>query len=152
MIRMRSPKLIALALASMLALSAAYALADDPRTSAPASPPAHGRFQAKLGLTDDQMSAIREIHARRADERKQLWQSLRQAQADLRQLALNSGDPAAIKAKTAEVAGLLGQGVEMRAATLQEMAPILTADQRDQLSKMAPGGHWRHGRRPTQGS
>jgi Spy/CpxP family protein refolding chaperone len=149
---MRSPKLIALTLVAMLALSAAYATADAPQTGAPAGPPAHGRFQAKLGLTDDQMNAIREIHARRADERKQLWQSLRQAQADLRQLALNGGDPAAIKAKAAEVAGLLSQGVEMRAATLQEIAPILTAEQRDQLSKMSPRGHWRHGPRPTQGS
>jgi Spy/CpxP family protein refolding chaperone len=98
------------------------------------------------------MSAIREIHTRRADERTQLWQSLRQAQTDLRQLALNGGDPAAIKAKAAEVAGLQSRIVEMRAATLQEISPILTADQRDQLSKMEPRGFGRHGRRPTQGS
>ena len=151
MIRMRSPRLIAVTLASMLAFTAAYAAADDAKTGTPPGPRPHGRFQQRLGLTDDQMSAIREIHARRADERKALWQSLRQAQADLRRLALQGGDPAAIKGKTAEVAALLSQGVELRAAILQEMSPILTAEQREQLAKMGPGGHWRHGRRPAQG-
>jgi len=150
MIRMRSPKLVAITLASMLAFTAAYAAADEPKAGDPAGRHGHGRFQERLGLTDDQMKAIREVHARRADERKQLWQSLRQAQADLRQLALNGGDPAAIKAKTAEVAGLLSQGVELRAAILQEMSPILTVEQREQLSKMGPRGHWRHGPRPAQ--
>lgn len=151
MIRIRSPKLIALAIASMLALTATYAVADD-RAGARGGPHPHGRFQAQLGLSDDQMSAIREIHARRADERKQLGQSLRQAQADLRQLALQGGNPAAIKAKAAEVGGLLSQGVEMRAAILQEMSPILTPAQREQLSKMGPRGHGRHGhgQRPAQ--
>jgi Spy/CpxP family protein refolding chaperone len=141
-----------LTLASALAISAA-AYAADPSTDPAAAPP-HNRFQQRLGLTDDQMNAIRGVHTRHAAEQKQIWQSLRQAQGDLRQLALGSGDPAAIKAKSAEVAGLLAQATELRAATLQEIAPILTPEQRDQLAKMSPRGRWhhRHGPPPAQGS
>jgi len=150
MTRSRSPKLIALALASTLALTAGYALAADPAApGAPATPPAHNKFQQRLGLTDDQMAAIREVHARHADAQKQLWQSLRQAQLDLRQTALNGGD---VKAKSAQVTALIGQMTELRATTLQEIAPILTPEQRDAMAQMPPRGHWHHGSRPTQGS
>ncbi len=91
------------------------------------------------------MSAIRQMHAQQAANRKQLRQSLRQAQSDLRQLALNSGDPAAIQAKQAEVAQLLSQSLAMRVQSLQAMAPILTPDQRAKLAQMGPGGLGRRG-------
>jgi Spy/CpxP family protein refolding chaperone len=102
------------------------------------------RFQQQLGLTDAQMQAIQAVHANHAAAQKQLWQSLRQAQSDLRQLALNGGDPAAVQAKSAEVAQLLGQGVSMRVQTMQEISPILTPDQRAKLAQMGPKMGWRH--------
>ena len=41
---------------------------------------------------------------------------------------------------------------ELQATTLQEIAPILTPEQRDAMAKMSPGGHHRHrGPRPAQG-
>ena len=99
--------------------------------------------------TDEQMNAIREVHARHAAEFKQLGQSLRQARTELRQLALNGGD---VKPKAAEVAALMGQMTELRAATLQEISPILTPEQREAMAKVKMGGHWHRGPRPTQGS
>jgi Spy/CpxP family protein refolding chaperone len=143
-------RFIAVTVTSALALSTAGYVAADTGTAAPG---ARASFQQRLGLTDDQMAAIREIHARHADQRKQIWQSLRRAQSEARQLALNSGDPAAVKAKTAEVAALLAQSVELRTTILQEMSPILTPEQRQQLATMSPRGHGHHrGPRAPQSS
>jgi len=149
MVRMRTPRLIALALASTFALTTAYAAADSSTPGAPAGSGTHNRFQQQFGLTDDQMNAIREVRARHAHQQKQVWQSLQQAQADLRQLALHGGD---VKAKAAEVTTLLGQMTELRTATLQEISPILTPEQREAMAKMGSLGRWHRGPRPTQGS
>jgi protein CpxP len=144
--RTRSHWLMALILGSTLVATTA-ARAADPSNAGPA--PGHAamgsRLQQQLGLTDDQMQAIHDVHARRAASNKQLWQSVRQAQSELRQLALNGGDPAAIQAKTAAVAQLLSQSIEMRVASLQEISPILTPDQRAKFAQMGPGS-FRHRR------
>jgi Spy/CpxP family protein refolding chaperone len=139
----RFPTFAALGLAALLTATGA-AWADAPN----AGPGAHGRFQERLGLSDAQMAAIKEIHARHSEERKQLWQSLRQARTDLKLAALNGGD---VKAKSAVVAALLSQMTELRATTLAEIAPILTPEQRDALAKMGDRSHWHHGHRATQG-
>lgn len=138
----RFPTFAALGLAAILTATGA-AWADSPT----AGPSAHVRFQERLGLSDQQMTAIKEVHARHADERKQLWQSLHQARTDLKLAALNGGD---VKAKSAAVAALLAQMTELRANTLAEIAPILTPEQRDALAKMGEHGHWHRGHRPTQ--
>ena len=149
--RIPSRWLTALILGSTLA-TATVAGAADVATPAGASSGHVSRFQQALGLTDDQMSSIRELFAQRARDRKQLSQSLRESQSELRQLALTSGDPAAIQAKQAEVAQLLTQSVAMRVESLQAIAPILTPDQRAKLAHIGLGdgrrGHWhrqRHG-------
>lgn len=105
----------------------------------------HGGLKEKLGLTDEQAQAIRDIHARQGEARKQIGQALRQADTDLRQLALNGGADAAIQAKRAEVEKLSGQMADLRVKALQEMAPILTAEQREKLSQAAPGPRGRRG-------
>jgi len=127
------------------------ALAADLTNAGPA--PRHAamgsRLQQQLGLTDEQTQAIHEVHARRAASSKELRRSIRQAQSELRQLALNGGDQAAIQAKTAAVAQLLSQSLEMRVASLQEISPILTPEQRAKFAQMGPGS-FRHrgGHRP----
>ncbi len=141
MSRTRSPWLLALILGSTLVAATTAGAAAPAAQGA-----AHGsRFQQALGLTDDQMAAIRQVHTQQAANQKQLHQSLRQAQSDLRQLALNGGDPAALQAKKAEVAQLLSQSVDMRVESLQAIAPILTPEQRAKLAQMGPGGFGRHG-------
>ena len=98
----------------------------------------YSRMQQNLGLTDDQVTAIRQIHQGQCDARQQLWQSLRQAQTDLRQLALSGGDAAMIAAKKAQVEQLLAQGLDLRVQALQQIGPLLTPEQRDKLAQMGP--------------
>jgi Spy/CpxP family protein refolding chaperone len=139
----RSRRLVALIPGSILAVALAAGAADTANAAGPTS--GHtGRFQQALGLTDDQMNSIRQLFAQRAGDRKQLSQSLRQAQSELRQLALSGGDPAALQAKQAEVAQLLNQSVAMRVESLQAIAPILTPEQREKLAQTGLE-FWRRG-------
>jgi periplasmic protein CpxP/Spy len=140
MLPTRSHWLMALILGSTLVATTAARAADPSNPGAAPSHPAMGsRLQQQLGLTDEQAQAIHEVHARRAASSKELWRSMRQAQSELRQLALNGGDQATIQAKTAAVAQLLSQSVEMRVASLQEISPILTPEQRAKFAQMGPG-------------
>ena len=155
MLRTRCHWLMALILGSTLVATTGARAADPSNPGATHA--AMGRhLQQHLGLSDDQMQAIHDVHARHAASRRQLWQSLRQAQSELRQLALNAGDQAAIQAKTAEVSQLLSQSVAMRVASLQEISPILTPEQRAKFAQMGPrmfrhrGGHAPQG--PPSGS
>jgi len=120
--------------------------------TAPA-PRAHGmdRMKQRLGLSDDQATAIRAAVARHRDEQMQTWKALRTAQTDLRQLALNGGDAGALAAKTAEVQQLHGQTVAVRVKVLQEIGPVLTPEQRAKFAQAQfHGGRGRHGKRPMQ--
>ena len=148
MIQRRFPKLLGLSLAAALATTTAAAWADAPQAATPTVPSGHHRFQERLGLTDQQMAAIKEINARHSGERKQLAQSLREARNELKLAALNGGD---IKGKAAVVTALVGQMTELQATKLQEIAPILTPEQRDAMAKTSPRGHYRNrGSRPAQ--
>jgi Spy/CpxP family protein refolding chaperone len=140
--------LLGLGLAVALTTSTASAWADASQAGAPATSHGQQRFQQRLGLSDEQMAAIKEVAARHADERKQLWQALRDARSELRQAALNGGD---VKGKAAVLAGLVGQIAELRATTLQEIAPILNQEQRDAIAKMGPRLHRHRAPHPPQG-
>jgi len=111
------------------------------------------RLQTKLQLNDDQMKAIQEIYARDAETQRNLFRSMHQAQTELRQLALNNADPKAIQQKEAEVAGLLAQGLQLRVQHLQQIAPMLSQEQRDRLAQLhaMPWRRGPHGR-PGPGS
>jgi Spy/CpxP family protein refolding chaperone len=146
MVQRGFPKLLGLGLAATLATTTAAAWAEPPQTGTPTDPPGHHRFQQRLGLTDEQMTAIKEVNARHAGERKQLGQSLRQARNELRLAALNGGD---VKGKAAVVTALVGQMTELHATTLQEIAPILTPEQRNAMASMSLGGSRYRGARPA---
>jgi Spy/CpxP family protein refolding chaperone len=130
MTRTRSFWLVAVLIASSV-LTATIAQAQP----SPWADRMYSRMQQNLGLTDDQVTAIRQIHEGQRAARRPLWQSLRQAQTDLRQLALSGGD---VAAKRAEVADLLAQGLDLRLQTLQKIGPLLTPEQRDKLAQMGP--------------
>lgn len=120
--------------------------------TAPA-PRTHGmdRMKQRLGLSDDQATAIRAAFARHRDEQRQTWKALRTAQTDLRQLALSGGDAGAIAAKTAEVQQLHGQTVAVRVRVLQEIGPVLTPEQRAKFAQAhSYGGRGRHGKRSIE--
>ena len=126
-------------------------------------PPTHSRgdrmfsrLQQNLGLTDEQVTQIRGIFQQNRDSHRQLGQTMRQRQTELRQLVLNGGDPNAVAAKKAEVAQLMAQGLDLRIQTLQQIGPVLSQEQRDKLAQMGPGAMWRgrhgHGHKaPQQG-
>lgn len=94
------------------------------------------RLQQRLGLTEQQTEALREIREREATAMKQHWQTLRQAQAELRRLVLTEADEGAIQSKQAEVQRLLADSVQMRVDRLKELTPILSPEQREQLAEL----------------
>ena len=135
---------LAVSLVALLAgTGAAYAQTTQGQTPAPRE---HGmnRMQQRLGLTNDQVTAIRTAFERHRDEQKQAWKTLHTAQAELRQLALNGADTTA---KAAEVQQLLGQTVTLRVKVLQEIGPILTPEQRVKFAQAPyhPGMGRHHG-------
>jgi Spy/CpxP family protein refolding chaperone len=94
------------------------------------------RLQERLGLSNEQVTAIRDVQDRNRDARVQVFRSLRQAQADLRALALNGTDDAALQQKAADIQTLVGQSVQLRVQTLREIAPLLTPEQRERFAQM----------------
>ena len=141
---------LALAAATLLLAGAAQA-ADGPR---------HGgehrgweqRLQQRLGLTDQQTEAIRQIRERQAAAMKQHAQTVRQAQAELRRLVLGEADEGAIQSKLAELQRLLADGAQMRVDRLKELTPILSPEQRQRLAElMSQPRRFHRGPRPQQG-
>jgi hypothetical protein len=112
------------------------------------------RLQQKLGLTDDQLQALRQVYASRdVNAQRQHTRALHAAQTELRRLALNGADDATLQAKQAEVQALLAQSLQMRLETLKQVGPILNHDQREAFAKMlerGPRGHHHRGQ-PQRG-
>jgi Spy/CpxP family protein refolding chaperone len=129
--------------ATLLTATALYAA--DP----PASDGRHSRWesrlQQKLGLTDDQLQAFRQLHAARDIEaQRQQYRALRAAQTELRRLALNGADDATLAAKQAEIQALLTQQMQQRVSALKQIGPILNPDQREAFATMMERGHRGH--------
>jgi Spy/CpxP family protein refolding chaperone len=139
---MLKQSVVALSLVGLLA-GTGVALAQDTQTQPAPMHRMHGmqRMQQRLGLTDDQVTAIKAAFAKHRDEQKQTWQALQKAQGDLRQLALNGQDTTA---KAAEVQQLMGQSVTARVKVLQEIGPILTPEQRAKFAEARPHAGMRH--------
>lgn len=141
MIRMGSRWFAPLVLAAVALTPATFAVAAD----AP-----HGNWlQQRLGLSDDQVQQIRAIRAEERQAAKQVYQSLRRAQGELRTLALGGADEAALTAKRAEVEQLLGQSLGLQVESLKKIAPILTPEQREKFAQLRAGG-WHHRHRAPQ--
>jgi Spy/CpxP family protein refolding chaperone len=105
------------------------------RRGAPIERPA---LREELGLTDDQVNAIREIRARHWQSMRETGRALREARRALRQMVLADADEATFNAKAAEVRELVGQVLEARARTLREVARVLTPEQREKLRELRP--------------
>lgn len=97
------------------------------------------RLKEHLSLTDDQVTAIREVFTDDSPTRRQIFQSLRQAQADLRQLALNGAEETVLQQKTSEIEGLMAHGLQLRVQRLQKIATILTPEQRAKFAQPLSG-------------
>ena len=95
-------------------------------------------LREQLGLTDDQVNSIKEIRARHWQSMRETVRALRDARRALREMALADTDDSTFTAKAAEVRELSGQVLEARARTLQEVARILTPEQREKLRELRP--------------
>ena len=93
-------------------------------------------LREELGLTEDQVKSIREIRARHWQSLRETVRALRDARRDLREMVLGSTDESTFSAKAAEVRKLSGQILEARVRTLQEVARILTPEQRAKLREL----------------
>jgi len=95
-------------------------------------------LREELGLTDDQIKVIREIRSRHWQSMRETVRALREARRALREMVLADADEATFSAKAAEVRDLTGQVLEARARTLQEVARVLTPEQREKLRELRP--------------
>lgn len=98
------------------------------------------RLKEHLDLTDTQVIAIREVFREDWPAQRQVFKSLRQAHGELRQLALNGAEEAALQQKTAEIASLMAHGLQIRVERLQKIATILTPEQRVKFAQL-PQAH-----------
>ena len=150
--------------ATLVTATALYAA--DPQTTTQTSQPTSAQaptdrasrweshLQQKLGLTEDQLKAFRQVYANRdVNAMRDHYRALHTAQAELRRLALNGADDTKLAAKQTEVQNLLAQSMQMRVETLKQVGPILNTDQREAFAKMmerGPRGHHRRGGTPSQ--
>ena len=131
--------------ATLVTATALYAA--DPQTAPDRAKRWESRLQHKLGLTEDQLQAFRQVYASRdVEAQRQQHKAMRAAQAELRRLALNGADDTTLQAKQTEVQNLLTQSMQMRLQTLKQVGPILNPDQREAYAKMMERGHRGHHR------
>jgi Spy/CpxP family protein refolding chaperone len=95
-------------------------------------------LREQLGLTEDQIKQIREIRSRHWQSMRETVQTLREARRSLREMAFGDTDEATFAAKAAEVRELTGQILEARVRTLQQVARVLTPEQRTKLRELRP--------------
>jgi Spy/CpxP family protein refolding chaperone len=95
-------------------------------------------LQEQLGLSEEQVQAIREIRTRHRESMGDSVRALREGRRSLREMALTEVDEPTFAAKAAEVRELAGQVLEARVRTLQEVARILTPEQRTKLRELRP--------------
>ena len=95
--------------------------------------PGLARLQEHLRLSDEQVRAIHQAREEQWESRRALARSLYEARRSLREAILNGGDEATVKTRTAEVQALLTQEMELRVKALQDLARILTPEQRTRL-------------------
>jgi Spy/CpxP family protein refolding chaperone len=133
--------------ATLITATALYAA--DPPATTDRTQRWETRLQQKLGLTDDQLTALRQIYANRdVNAQREHFKALRTAQGELRRLALNGADDTTLAAKQTEVQNLLAQSMQARLEMLKQVGPILNPDQREAFAKMmerGPRGHRHRG-------
>jgi Spy/CpxP family protein refolding chaperone len=140
---------------SILAIAMATALLAAPAVEARpgAGPGEHKsmseRMQKRLGLTAEQTQAVQEIFDRNRDGAREAAKAIGQARRELRHLALAGADDATIQAKTAQLADLIAESLRLRTRTLQEIAPLLSEEQRQKMEQLGHPGRGRDRHRPS---
>ncbi|HXR48018.1 MAG TPA: Spy/CpxP family protein refolding chaperone [Candidatus Limnocylindrales bacterium] len=134
---MKTNKWITLTVATALNI---FGLMTTPSLAADANAPAHGRFfqriAERLNLTDDQKAQIKTILRSEKDTLKPLVSSLHAARKNLR-AAIRAGDAneTTVRAASARVAAVEADLAVERMKIFAKIAPILTDEQRQQISE-----------------
>ena len=138
----RSAVVLGMALLAGVFATGAVASAQDAQPQPQTQPQHNGqqrmlsRLQQKLGLSDAQVAAIKEVQDRHRPARMQLFKDLRDANARLRQLAVTGTDEAGLQQTAATIQSLTGQSLQLRMQTLREMAQLLSPEQRQTFAQM----------------
>jgi Spy/CpxP family protein refolding chaperone len=128
---------------SGLVILASGAMPADAQMARRVTPIERSALRDELGLTEDQVKSIREIRARHWQSMRETVRALRDARRELREMVLTDADETTFTTKAAEVRELSGQVLEARARTLQEVARVLTPEQREKLRALRPMRHHR---------
>jgi Spy/CpxP family protein refolding chaperone len=134
---MKTNKWIPLTLAAVLNLGG---FTTTPSLAADTGAPAHGRFfqhvAQRLNLTDDQKAQIKTVLRSEKDTLKPMLAQLRAARQNLR-AAIQAGDAneSTVRAASAKVAAAEADLAVERMKIYGKIAPILTDEQRRQLSE-----------------
>jgi Spy/CpxP family protein refolding chaperone len=123
---------------SGLVILVSGAMPADAQLARRVAPIERSAIREQLGLTEDQVKAIKEIRARHWQSMRETVRTLREARRALREMAWTDTDDATFTAKATEVRELSGQVLEARARTLQEIARVLTPEQREKLRELRP--------------
>jgi Spy/CpxP family protein refolding chaperone len=123
---------------SGLVILVSGALPSEAQVARRVAPIERAALREQIGLTEEQVKSIREIRARHWQSMRETVRALRDARRSLRDMVLTNADEATFAAKAAEVRELSGQVLEGRARTLQEVARILTPEQREKLRELRP--------------
>ena len=123
---------------SGLVIMVSGALPSEAHMARRVAPIERSAIREQLGLTEDQMKYIKEIRTRHWQSMRETFRALREARRALREMTWNDTDDATFTAKATEVRELSGQVLEARARTLQEIARVLTPEQREKLRELRP--------------
>lgn len=134
---MKTNKWITLTVAAALNL---VGLMTTPSLAADTNAPAHGRFfqriAQRLNLTDDQKAQIKAILRSERDTLKPLVSSLHTARENLRAaIRASDANETTVRAASARVAAVEADLAVERMKIYGKIAPILTDEQRQQISE-----------------
>jgi Spy/CpxP family protein refolding chaperone len=121
-----------------LVILASGAMPSEAHLARRVAPIERSALREQLGLTDEQVKSIREVRSRHWQSMRETVLALREARRALREMALTDTDDATFTAKATEVRELSGQVLEARVRTLQEVARLLTPEQREKLRELRP--------------
>jgi Spy/CpxP family protein refolding chaperone len=123
---------------SGLVILASGAMPSEAHVARRVAPIERSEIGEQLGLTEDQVKSIKEIRARHWQSMRETVRALHEARRVLRDMAWADTDDATFTAKATEVRELSGQVLEARARTMQEIARVLTPEQREKVRELRP--------------
>ena len=134
---MKTNKWLPLTLAAVLNLGG---LTTTPSLAADTSAPAHGRFfqriAQRLNLTDDQKAQVKTVLRSEKDTLKPLLQQLHSSRQNLRAaIRASDANETTVRAAAAKVAAAEADLAVERMKIYGKIAPILTDEQRRQISE-----------------